>query len=249
VRTRYGRSVRSRRRPSRLAVDTVGYTWGTPGVTDGPPAGWRAPLPGGITIAAGGQAVRRPAGPARTLSAICPCTAGNSRTPVDTAGPRRAQSSSPQDRENPGHGLFTQVVAGPGFEPGKAKPTVLQTAPFGRSGNLPCAAQDGTVKDSGPSGCLRQVHATVSTLPGPVSWKRPRPAPAPSERAWPAGGQCRPVPRRRGRRDGADSRALEITRRRRLREGEDGTAPAEQRPASGEPVRPPSDGRPSDAIG
>ncbi len=31
-------------------------------------------------------------------------------------------------------------VAGPGFEPGKAKPTVLQTAPFGRSGNLPCAA-------------------------------------------------------------------------------------------------------------
>ena len=50
-------------------------------------------------------------------------------------------------------------------------------------------------------------------------------------------------------RDGADSRALEITRRRRLREGEDGTAPAEQRPASGEPVRPPSDGRPSGAIG
>jgi hypothetical protein len=33
------------------------------------------------------------------------------------------------------------VVAGPGFEPGKAKPTVLQTAPFGRSGNLPHAAQ------------------------------------------------------------------------------------------------------------
>jgi hypothetical protein len=30
---------------------------------------------------------------------------------------------------------------------------------------------------------------------------------------------------------------------------EDGTAPAEQRPASGEPVRPPSDGRPSDTIG
>jgi hypothetical protein len=38
------------------------------------------------------------------------------------------------------------------------------------------------VKDSGPSGCLRQVHATASTLPGPVSWKRPRLAPAPGER-------------------------------------------------------------------
>jgi hypothetical protein len=32
------------------------------------------------------------------------------------------------------------VVAGDGFEPSKAKPTVLQTAPFGRSGNLPRAA-------------------------------------------------------------------------------------------------------------
>jgi hypothetical protein len=38
-----------------------------------------------------------------------------------------------------GQGLLL-VVAGPGFEPGKAKPTVLQTAPFGRSGNLPGAA-------------------------------------------------------------------------------------------------------------
>src|SRR5262252_5634568 len=62
-----------------------------------------------------------------------------------------------------GRGLFQLLVAGPGFEPGKAKPTVLQTAPFGRSGNLPGAdPQDGTVKDSGPWGCLRHVHATAT---------------------------------------------------------------------------------------
>jgi hypothetical protein len=29
-------------------------------------------------------------------------------------------------------------VAGEGFEPSKAKPTDLQSAPIGRSGNLPC---------------------------------------------------------------------------------------------------------------
>ena len=53
----------------------------------------------------------------RTLSAICPCTAGNSRTHMDTAGPRRAVDNSPRDQENPAHGLFPQVVAGVGFEP------------------------------------------------------------------------------------------------------------------------------------
>jgi hypothetical protein len=41
----------------------------------------------------GGQAVRRTAGPSRTLSAICPCTAGSSRTRMDTAGHQWAQSS------------------------------------------------------------------------------------------------------------------------------------------------------------
>src|SRR6266576_821098 len=83
------------------------------------------------------------------------------------------------------------VVAGPGFEPGKAKPTVLQTAPFGRSGNLPCAApQNGTVKDSGPSGRLRHVHATARALACPVRRKRLRPAPAPPAR--PSGGRTMP---------------------------------------------------------
>jgi hypothetical protein len=56
----------------------------------------------------------------RTLSAICPCTAGNSRTPMNTAGPLRAQNHSPPCREHPAHRPFPLVVAGPGFEPGKA---------------------------------------------------------------------------------------------------------------------------------
>src|SRR5215470_11751787 len=90
----------------------------------------------------------------------------------------------------PGQGAFLLVVAGPGFEPGKAKPTVLQTAPFGRSGNLPCAApQDGTVKDSGPSGACGTA-AMSRTSPG-----------LRSDSPAGAGGQCRPAPRPRGRRD------------------------------------------------
>ena len=36
---------------------------------------------------------------------------------MDLAGPRRARSNSPRDRENPAHGPFPQVVAGVGFEP------------------------------------------------------------------------------------------------------------------------------------
>jgi hypothetical protein len=52
------------------------------------------------------QSVPRAACPAWALSAICPCTAGNSRTPLDTAGLHRHQSNSPRVRETPGHGLF-----------------------------------------------------------------------------------------------------------------------------------------------
>jgi hypothetical protein len=37
---------------------------------------------------------RRAADSARALSAICPCTAVDSRTPVDTTGPHRAKSTS-----------------------------------------------------------------------------------------------------------------------------------------------------------
>ena len=65
----------------------------------------------------GGQEVQRAACPAWTLSAICPCTAGNSRTFMDTVGPHQAKNTSPRRRESPGHGPFPQVVAGVGFEP------------------------------------------------------------------------------------------------------------------------------------
>src|SRR3984957_5622899 len=58
---------------------------------------------------------------------------------MDTAGSHSPESNSPRGRVSPAHGPFPQVVAGVGFEPTEAKPTVLQTAPFGHSGNLPCA--------------------------------------------------------------------------------------------------------------
>jgi transposase len=73
-----------------------------------------------------GKRLRRTAGSGRILSAICPCTAGNGRIPMDATGLHRAKSTSPRVPEIPGHGPFPHVVAGPGFEPGKAKPTVLQ---------------------------------------------------------------------------------------------------------------------------
>jgi hypothetical protein len=91
-----------------------------------PPSSQTAAMGGGaagpptvhrMTGATGSHAVRRTACPARTLSAICPCTAGNSRTRMDTAGLRKAKSNSPRVRENPAHGLFPLVVAGVGFEP------------------------------------------------------------------------------------------------------------------------------------
>ena len=53
-----------------------------------------------------------PGSGSRTLSAICPCTAGNSRTHRDTAGPHSPESNSPRGRESPAHGPFPQVVAG-----------------------------------------------------------------------------------------------------------------------------------------
>jgi ABC-3C protein len=56
--------------------------------------------------------------PARTPSAICPpCAAGNSRTHRDATGRYPAKCNSPRGRETSGHGLFSQVVAGVGFEP------------------------------------------------------------------------------------------------------------------------------------
>ena len=95
-------------------------------------------------------------------------------------------------------------VAGPGFEPGKAEPTVLQTAPFGRSGNLPLAAHmDGTVKDSGRSGFSSHRHSgrhqrsstshpcsgnlAARTAPGHRDAAAPRRGPPPRRSPRPAG--------------------------------------------------------------
>jgi len=94
------------------------------------------------------------------------------------------------------------------------------------------------VKDSGPSGCLRRVPATATNLAQPG---QPGAATAGTGAAQPrpAGGEDNAAPSRgpEDGRDGADSRALEIAAA-----GVSGKAKtaalAEQRPASGEPVRP-----------
>ena len=109
-----------------------------------------------------------------------------------------------------------------------------------------CRSQDGTVKDSGPPPACGTCMSPPELCPARPTGCR---SGADACRAQRVGGQYRPVPRPRGQagrggRPGAGNR-----RRRRLREGEDGAALAEQRPTSGEPVRPPSDGRPSGTIG
>ena len=66
------------------------------------------------------------------------------------------------------------------------------------------------MKDSGPSGCLRHVHATAGTLACPV--RRSGYDRAAPPRARLAGGEDNAAPSRgpEDGRDGADSRALEI---------------------------------------
>src|SRR6266851_791636 len=51
------------------------------------------------------------------------------RTLMDTARSHAAQSNGPRTRICPGHGPFSQAVAGVGFEPTQAKPT---PRPLGR---------------------------------------------------------------------------------------------------------------------
>jgi hypothetical protein len=82
---------------------------------------WSRPVPrpraarptGPVTTAEPGPV---PPSRPRTLSAICPWTAGNSRTHRDTAGCRPAKRNSPRVRKIAGHGLFSLVVAGARFE-------------------------------------------------------------------------------------------------------------------------------------
>src|SRR5437773_12485364 len=50
--------------------------------------------------------VRWTACPARTLSAICPCTVVNSRTLMDAAGLHAAVNNTPDVREQAAYGLF-----------------------------------------------------------------------------------------------------------------------------------------------
>jgi hypothetical protein len=64
-----------------------------------------------------GQPAPRAARRARTLSAICPCTTGNSRSPGTQRNLTGPGTNSPQARKTPGHAPFPQVVAGVGFEP------------------------------------------------------------------------------------------------------------------------------------
>jgi len=67
------------------------------------------------------------------------------------------------------------------------------------------------VKDSGPAGCLRHVHATTMTLPCPVRRQRPR-AGTGAAQARLGGREDDAAPSRgpEDGRDGADSRALGI---------------------------------------
>ena len=93
------------------------------------------------------------------------------------------------------------------------------------------------MKDSGPSGCLRQVHATVSGWPGPGQLEA-----ATEDNAAPSRGP-------KDKRDGADSRALAIAAT-----GVSGKAKTTRPWLNSARPRaslcgPPSDGRPSGAIG
>lgn len=78
------------------------------------------------------QRQQRPGGTRRTSARI-------RHRQRDAAGPRCTQ---PDQQKRPLTALAlvrgrSPRVAGQGFEPWKAEPAVLQTAPFGRSGNLP----------------------------------------------------------------------------------------------------------------
>lgn len=55
---------------------------------------------------------------------------------------------------------MTLLVPGAGFEPAKAMPADLQSAPFGRSGNLACAANS-TTKPRAPSKSARLAGETI----------------------------------------------------------------------------------------
>jgi len=106
------------------------------------------------------------------------------------------------------------------------------------------------VKDSGPSGCLRHVHAAAITLP---AWPAggDRGAGPGATQAGLAGGEDNAAPSRgpEDRRDGADSRALAIAAT-----GVSGKAKTTRPWLNSARPRaslcgPPSDGRPSGAIG
>src|SRR5699024_5762772 len=73
-----------------------------------------------------------------------PCP--GSKEPTDSRIPKhpaRNSGSAPGTQKTPGTGFSCRspgsslAVAGEGFEPSKAEPADLQSAPFGRSGNLP----------------------------------------------------------------------------------------------------------------
>lgn len=61
----------------------------------------------------------------------------NTRHEPSGARHTRTTKETPGSGVSAGRGSLSPAVAGPGFEPGKATPTDLQSAPFGRSGNQP----------------------------------------------------------------------------------------------------------------
>jgi hypothetical protein len=142
-----------------------------------------------------GHAVPRTACQPRTLSAICPCTAGNSRTPMDTARHRRAQSNSPQDRETQATGYLRRWWQVLGSNQRRRSRRFYRPLPLAARATCLVPLQDGTVKDSGPSGACgtcRSPSGPCTTRPGGSGrdWRRRLPR---ASGGWK--GQCRPVPR------------------------------------------------------
>ncbi len=71
------------------------------------------------------------------------------------SSPNATAAGRPGPGRRKGHpsGVALPVrVAGEGFEPSKAKPTDLQSAPIGHSGNLPCCSQKNTQAARSPRG-------------------------------------------------------------------------------------------------
>ena len=83
--------------------------------------------------------------------------------------PSSRESTHPLQQHLPGAPVLKNLVEGEGFEPSKAEPTDLQSAPFDRSGTPP--NETGNYRQVPPE-CQRIGHEKC-WAPGPIgSWKR-----------------------------------------------------------------------------